>query len=511
MAKQQQISTYNFLIVVVVALGSVTFGFTVNVTGPVLGMPSFYEYFHLDVTQTSGVIGAIPACYCGGAIFGAILGAWASERFGRRRALFATCIAGILGGILLGAAQHVVMLLLGRSFSGICAGGFQVVVPIYQSEVSPASRRGHMVGQHGVMLGVGAASAIWIGLGCSFAQNQGLQWRLPLSLSGLPPLILAPTVMWLPESPRWLVSRDCHEQALRILERLHKVPGDSDNLLAREEHLQIRRQLEAEALNGVSIAKALRQPSIRRRLAIGTLTQVLLQCSGVLTIITYMVILFENIGLSGWVTICLLGVWNTWATIGNYTNARIVDRFGRKTLLLLGLTGAVCSVAFFTAMVAEFADGTNRVGQGFGVLSVFLYATFYGFCCDVTGYVYCAEIFPTYMRAFGMCLCIIGYFVPALLFSQVAPVAFSTIGWKFYLVFIIIPACGIPIIWKYFPETKGVTLEEIAELFGEKVEIDLTHMSVEQKRFFDEELKRSDLAITGKNPEVVEIENSREG
>lgn len=169
--------------------------------------------------------------------------------------------------------------------------------------------------------------------------------------------------------------------------------------------------------------------------------------------------------------------------------------------------GAILSLTLYTVMVARYAGTTNKVGCGFGVFFVYLYATFYAFTLDSTSYVYCAEIFPAFIRATGMAVCIVAYFVPALrtwllfsffsgfansrkVFGEILPLAFATIGWKFYLVFIVIPTCGLPIIWFYFPETNQLSLEEIASLFGEEVAIDITHMSVEQKQDLDAEITK---------------------
>ncbi|KAF9889092.1 hypothetical protein FE257_008069 [Aspergillus nanangensis] len=472
MAGKNNISTYNLLVVLAAALGSFTFGFTVNVTGPVLGMASFYDYFNLDIRQTTGVIGAIPACYFSGGIVGAGLGAWTAALLGRRRALAIACILGIVGGILVGTAVNIAMILLGRLMSGLCSGAFQTIVPVYQSEVSPASHRGHLVGQHGFFLVLGGTTAVFAGLGCSFATNEQLQWRLALALSSLPPLVLSPALIWLPESPRWLIARGRLEQAHKILRQLHKSPGDPDGLLAASEFSQIREQVELEDRENRSVLSALMQPSMRKRLVLAVLTPGLLQCSGVLVIITYQVILYENLGITGWRSILLLGVYNAWSAVGNFFNARMIDKVGRKRLLFWGLLGSCISLSLYTAMVARYAGTSNRIGCGFGVLFVYLYTTFYAFCLDVTSYVYCAEIFPTYMRPTGMAISIISYFAPALLFAEVAPTAFATIGWKFYLIFILVPACGLPVIWFYFPETGQLTLEEVAGIFGEEVALE---------------------------------------
>lgn len=119
-------------------------------------------------------------------------------------------------------------------------------------------------------------------------------------------------------------------------------------------------------------------------------------------------------------------------------------------------------------MVAEFVGTNNKVGNGLGVFFLYLFVFFYGGTMDASSYVYCAEIFPTSIRAHGVGLSVSGLFIMTLIYTQTAPTAFENVGWKFYLVFIIIPWIGAFIMGKYFPETAGLSLEEIAVLFGDE-------------------------------------------
>jgi MFS family permease len=142
----------------------------------------------------------------------------------------------------------------------------------------------------------------------------------------------------------------------------------------------------------------------------------------------------------------------------------------------------------FTAMVASFSGTSNRAGNAFGVVFLYLFVTFYASCFDACSYVYCSEIFPTNMRAQGVAASIFGQFSMTLLYTEVAATAFSTIGWKYYLVFIIVPACGLPFLAR-FPETRGLSLEEISAVFGDEVALDLTHMTTVEKTILDNELR----------------------
>lgn len=124
-------------------------------------------------------------------------------------------------------------------------------------------------------------------------------------------------------------------------------------------------------------------------------------------------------------------------------------------------------------MVATFGGTQNQVGNGFGVFFLFLFVFFYGATMDATSYVYCSEIFPTPVRAQGSGFSVAGLFTATLIYTQVAPIAFAKIGWKYYLVFIIVPIMGAACLYKFFPETKKLSLEEIAALFGDDVALEV--------------------------------------
>ena len=169
------------------------------------------------------------------------------------------------------------------------------------------------------------------------------------------------------------------------------------------------------------------------------------------------------------------------------------------------------------AMVATYAGTDNKVGNGFGVFFLFLFVTFYGrdppcpplqrhlalfrkwgFCIrvltttggsmDASSYVYCSEIFPTRIRARGVGFSVMGLFMMTLVYTEVAPTAFAEVGWRFYLLFIILPLVGVGFMWTFFPETKGRPLEEIAGLFGDEVAVDLTHLDEAERRALDKQL-----------------------
>lgn len=115
----------------------------------------------------------------------------------------------------------------------------------------------------------------------------------------------------------------------------------------------------------------------------------------------------------------------------------------------------------------------------------------YGTCIDATTYVYCSEIFPTHLRSRGLSFGVAILFLSTIAYLEAAPTAFAVIEWRYYLLFICLTAINIPLIWYYFPETKGLSLEEIGEKFGDEVVVHLTDITAEQREQLDREIEMS--------------------
>ncbi|KAH8587766.1 general substrate transporter [Bisporella sp. PMI_857] len=482
-------SSYNYLVIFTVALGSCTYGFSSAIIGSVFGLPSFFTYFNLSLSgsDSAPTIGAANGLFAGGGMIGCIVAAWLADKIGRVRAIQLICLLGVISGIIQGAAVHIAMFLVGRTFMGMAAAMMNTIIPVYQSEISPANGRGKMVGIHGFMLVIGYALAAWFGYGCYFESNPQIQWRLCLASQIISPGLLLFLSPWVPESPRWLILQDRPEEGLKTLQKLHQSSEDPDGTYAREEYLQIRRQTELDKKNQQSFWEMLKLPHNRKRFFTGIFVQCLCQSTGILVINNYQILLWQGLGMGGSLPSLLYAVYTSWAAVLNWVSSRIIDRFGRVKLLVIGLIGCVLALSCYTAMVATFGGTTNRVGNGFGVFFLYCFITFYAGFVDATSYVYCSEIFPTHMRATGMGASICGLFGMTLLYTEVAATAFASIGWRYYLVFIIVPALGLGVLFK-FPETKGLSLEEVAAVFGDEVALDLSHMTKEARDAFDMEI-----------------------
>lgn len=162
-------------------------------------------------------------------------------------------------------------------------------------------------------------------------------------------------------------------------------------------------------------------------------------------------------------------------TPANLLGAVIMDRVGRRVLMLTGVFGCCACLIVEAAIIATFATPIpvvpNTAALKAGVAAFYVFLLFYGCGIDVAGVVFYSEIFPNHLRAKGVAMSIAVIALTDLVYLQVTATAFAHIGWKFFLVFIIISGLGGVLAFIYLPETKGVPLEEIAAIFGDADEV----------------------------------------
>ena len=157
--------------------------------------------------------------------------------------------------------------------------------------------------------------------------------------------------------------------------------------------------------------------------------------------------------------------------------------------------GCIICISIVTGLVANYGtpDNTNTRGAIAAIVFMFFFVTCYASTTDVSSYIYCSEIFPTHIRAQGVGFATSGVLLMNTILLTSAGTAFKNIGWKFYLVFILVPASALPIIAKYFPETKGLSLEAVGALFGNEVAVEITNTPEDQRLELDRRLDGSKL------------------
>ncbi|KAL9064026.1 MAG: hypothetical protein Q9161_009131 [Pseudevernia consocians] len=528
MAKRNRHTSY---ITVFAAIGSITYGYAASIIGQVIGQPQFYNYF--DLAQK----GAMNGLFFAGGALGSLSIAYTASAFGRLRTIQIACLVCILGAALMAGAANVAMYLVSRFIMGWGVGQMVCGVPLYQAELSPPKHRGFHVGLHGIALGLGYALTGFVGFGCYYDSTSSFQWRFPFAVQLIPTLILLSGSWKLPESPRWCMSfclffqkladgravlmKGRTDEAFQVIQKLHAQPDDPDDTFARKEFYQMTQQFaldeqKKQNLGVIHWWDYFKKASYRRRILIGCGATLSSACSGNLVVNSrsiiscltdleyakhrrgktdYQVTLYTGLGITGGIPILLFAIWNIVGMLGNIVAATaLMDRFGRKICLLIGNSGTATCLAFEAALTKYFVgqETPNKVGLGFGTFFIFFYVVFYATFIDAQQYVIVSEAFPMEFRSIGVALSLFAQTAAAALFVGVAPVSFTHIGWKFYLVFICLDVCTFTMVWVFFPETKGLSLEEINELFGDPVAVHITHDQEE-----DLDKKVQDMSIVG--------------
>ncbi|KAK6395559.1 hypothetical protein LTR65_010577 [Meristemomyces frigidus] len=457
---------YNILLATFAATGSFLFGYDTGVMTDVIASTNFLKYFNTD--PTSPIIGAINSTFSGGAVFGSLMGGFTMDRFGRKRTIQIGALIAAIGGILQCAAVNLAMLLVGRIISGWAIG----LILTQQ------------------MIGVGFIVSTWIGYGSHHAPSDSsyapLQWRFPLAFQVLPALLLLVGLIWLPESPRYLIEVDRDDEALKVLHKLH-YDGTNDDRVQRE-YNEIRATISAEkAITVPGWMIMFKVPQWRKRLFLGTLIQVFTQLTGIsqftlshrpvpkLTFADvigyYQTIMYTALGITGGRNVLVAGIYNC---VGPVANAIfiffILDRVGRKKPLLFGAIGITLALICEAAVNSQNPNGTRTGLSIAGVFFIFLVSVIFSLSFGPISWVYMSEIMPMQIRGRGTAFATgIGNWLVSTFFAQVSPIALGSITWKYYFVFVAFNILvTIPTIFFYFKETNQKSLEDIDLLFGER-------------------------------------------
>ncbi|CAK7203429.1 hypothetical protein SEUCBS139899_006163 [Sporothrix eucalyptigena] len=479
-----KLTALNLASVLFAASGGFTYGFGFGVFTSSIGQPGFFSYFDLvkGSTYEANIIDAINSLFAFGAALGALTQGYTSDWLGRRRAIFAAAILCIIGGALTAGSAAIPMLIVVRFIQGIGLGQCVTLAPLYISEVAPARIRGLLIGVFSAALGTGYTVVAWISFGTHYATNETVQWRVPLALACVAPLAQAIGVWFIPESPRWLVLKDRKEDAWQIVHRLHHDPNDTEERNAQAEFTQICRQVAFDKQFDVSYIQMFRRGSWRKRSLLVLFLMFASQSTGVLGIGNYAILIYESLGFTGGLPIMMNAVYTLIGTSCTFLGSYLADRVGRRTLLVIGFP-INCLFLLGEAMLQrQYVDSTSHAGLSACVLFLFLYIVSYDICIDPVSFIYVAEIWPTAIRSKGIALGWFAYFMGTLTYTTPAALAFKNIGWRYYMVFFGCNIVSSIVIYFFLPETKGKTLEEMGDLFGDEV---VVHMADDGRGFVE--------------------------
>lgn len=448
-------NAYVILICFTAGLGGFLFGFD---TAVISGAINFLRnQFHLSAAMEGWLMSSALL----GCVFGAAIAGYLSDKYGRKKILLLSAILFIVSAIGCAMAVTPAFLVIARIVGGIGVGFAAMVAPMFISELSPAKLRGRLVSLYQL--------AITLGILCSYLSNSFLLqyagntppgpdnfmhyylvaevWRGMLGSNMVPALLFFVFLLFVPESPRWLVKMGKTGEAGRILERVN---GKGS---AESELFEIEKTISGET----GSFRQLLEPHMRIALLIGLALPFLSQLSGITTVMYYAPAIFEKAGLkagSAMGSASVIGFFNMIFTLVAIWK---IDKWGRKPLLIWGFIGL--TIALFLigwAFTRENVAGNVLLGSFTYYIAVFASTLGPGV------WVVISEIYPTKIRGRAMSMATLSLFLGSTFVTQTYPILRDSIGvGNVFLLYGLVMLPTAYFVKRYVPETKGKSLEEI--------------------------------------------------
>jgi sugar porter (SP) family MFS transporter len=351
--------------------------------------------------------------------------------------------------------------IVGRLVLGLGVGGVTATVSVWQSEISKAENRGSHVSAFGIFCGMGLTLALFLDVAFSFVKGS-VSWRFPLNFFMLPSSIVMAFIFTLPESPRWLIKVNRVEDAREILLLVYSDGQPSDRV--EREIRDIQLSIELTGSGSLRSMFSMGRQRIFHRVVLAGLAQVFLQASGISAVTAYASTIYEvNLHFSPTVAMVLAASVQCVVILGSGICSFTVDRFGRRTLMVLSSAGMSICMACITGLAS---NPNNKTALNAAVAFLFIYNLMYVLGFLGIPFLYASEIAPSHLRSAVCGVSTAISWLTNYLIAEVTPVAFTDISYRYFIVFCIINVVIVPAVYFFFPETSGRELEEIDEIFA---------------------------------------------
>ena len=421
------------------ALGGLLFGFdTAVIAGTTHALTALYRL-------SPGELGFTVSSALWGTVLGAMLAGMLGDRLGGRDSLRILAACYIVSALGCAFAFNWPALILFRFIGGLGIGGSSVLGPVYIAEIAPARWRGRLVGCFQINIVVGILAAYLSNYLIGLAGFGAYEWRWQLGIAGLPAILFLAMLFGIPQSPRWLVTKNRIKEAGEVLQQLR-----SGSAFA--ELKEITDSIHPEKLAG---SESLFQAKYRRPIFLAVSIAMFNQLAGVNAILYYLNDIFAMAGfgkVSSDLQAVAIGAMNLLAT---FVAMALIDRIGRRMLLLIGSVGlAVCLAGVsLIFLLHEY--------QRWLVVLLVGYIGFFAVSQGAVIWVFIGEVFPNRVRAKGQALGSSTHWVMNAVISGIFPLLAARSGAYPFVFFTFMVVLQFVVVFFYYPETKGLTLEEL--------------------------------------------------
>lgn len=440
---------YVIMISVVAAIGGLLFGYDTAVIAGAIG--SIQTKFQL----TPALTGWAASSAIWGCIIGVIFAGVLSDKFGRKKVLILSAILFAISAVGSSIPSNLTQFVLARLVGGFGVGIASMLSPMYISEIAPAKIRGTLVTLYQLAIVLGINLIYFINLKIAAAGdaqwNLDTGWRIMLGSEVIPALLFFVLLLFIPESPRWLISKGKTNDATAILEKLN----------GREKATTLLNEIQESFKEEKGSIKELFKPGLRIAMVVGMFLALFSQITGINAIIYYAPEIFKSVGFgtdSAMFQTVIIGVVNT---IFTFVAIAYIDKYGRRTLLLWGITGMIiCLGGVGLIFYFELSAGPWLLMFILGFIASFAMSL------GPIPWVLISEIFPTKIRGIAMSISVLMVWIGVVLITQLTPMLLDSVGGAFtFWIFMFNAIILIIFTYKMIPETKGKTLEEIGKMW----------------------------------------------
>ncbi|KAI0352978.1 general substrate transporter [Trametes cingulata] len=454
----------------VAGTGFTLFGYDQGVMSALLTAKQFEDVFPQVIVDNAHPNHAtlqsfVVAIYEIGCLIGALSNLWVGDWLGRRRTIVLGGIIMIIGAILQTTSFSYAQLVVARIITGLGNGLNTSTVPSYHAECSPAARRGSLIMIEGSLITFGIMISYWIDFAFFWISGSSAQWRVPIALQIVLAIIMIIGIFFLPESPRWLAKHGRNAEALAVISALDGKPYTDPDV--QQTYHGIREAIAAEAHFG-SDASPLREVFTNgrsqnfRRAFLGVVVQCFQQITGINLITYYATLLFERLGIDDVKSRIIAAANGTEYFLASLIAIFLIDRVGRRPLMLFGAVGQTITMVLLAVLGSIDTSGTQLASA----VLLFVFNSFFAVGWLGMTWLYPAEIVGLRIRAPANAFSTASNWTFNFMVVMVTGPSFNNISWGTYIVFAALNAFIIPVVYFFFPETAGRSLEDMDVVFA---------------------------------------------